>query len=352
MKILYHIPSLHSIYAHRTIFNGYKNAFIDLGHEFKTLTADDDMQEVMSVYKPDVFITSSFFWHRRYIDYQKLKSFRKEGVFVLTKIDFWKSPLSSTRINEAPSLCGDKKIMYLLEADLLGDAFLHVVEQEDERMHGFKESTGRTFHTIPLACDATLIKTLSINPRFYSDLAFIGTNLPEKREYFLNNILPLKEYLDLKLYGQDWTRYQQILGWIQRLGQFLNIPLLRSIQKPKLSFDDERAIYQSAKISFNVHEDYQRIYGGDCNERTFKIPGYGGFQICDNVACVAKYFELDKEIVIANNASEWREKVMYYLNDDEARLKIIEAGRQRVLRDHTYHHRVNQMLHIVNENSK
>ena len=346
------MPSMHSIYAHRTIFNGYKNAFIDMGHEFKPLTSDDDMQEVLSSYRPDLFITSSFFWHRRFIDYEKLRSFRREGVFVLTKIDFWNSPISPGRINEAPSLSKDKKVLELIEHNLLGDALFHVVEQGDERMHGFEEATGQTYHTIPLACDATLITKFSVDLGFKSDLAFVGTNLPEKREYFHQNIIPLQRYADLKLYGQDWTRSQQALGWVQRFGQFLNIPVLRSIQKPKLSFDDECVIYQSAKISFNVHEDYQRIYGGDCNERTFKIPGYGGFQICDNVSCVAKYFEADEEVVIANNANEWQEKVMHYLKDDEARLKIIEAGRKRVLADHTYHHRVNNMLKILSEHSK
>lgn len=343
------MPSLHSIYAHRTIFNGYKNAFIDLGHEFMPLTVDDDMEDFISSYRPDLFITSSFFWHRRYIDYQKLRHFRREGVFVLTKIDFWNSPMSPGRINEAASLNRDKKVIDLIESDLLGDAYFHVVEQGDERMYGFTETTGHLYHTIPLACDATLIGESAINPTFISDLAFIGTNLPEKRDYFRKNIDPLKRYLDVKMYGQDWTRYQQILGWTQRLGQLLNIPFLRTLQKPKLTFEDERAIYQSAKISINVHEGYQRIYGGDCNERTFKIAGYGGFQICDNVTCIGKYFAIDKEVIIACSTNDWYEKTMHYLRDEDARSKIIDAGRQRVLAEHTYHHRARQMLKIANK---
>ena len=347
MRILYHMPSLHSIYAHRTIYNGYRNAFIDLGHEFRPLTADDDMQEVLGSYRPDLFITSSFFWHRRFIDYQKLRSFRSEGVFVLTKIDFWNSPLSPGRINEAPSLSGDKKILELIEKDLLGDAFFHGVEQEDERMHGFEEATGRIYHTIPLACDATLIDAASENSRFYSDLAFIGTNLPEKRAYILNNIKPLKRFSSVNFYGQDWTWYQRILGWMQRFGQYLNIPFLRTIQKPKYSFKDECSIYKSAKICINIHEDYQRIFGGDCNERAFKIPGYGGFQICDDVACIGKYFEVDKEIIIAKSANDWLEKTRYYLSNEAARNIIVRAGQKRVMAEHTYHHRARQMLQIA-----
>lgn len=34
MKILYQVLDVNTIYAGRTIFNGYKNAFEDLGHTF------------------------------------------------------------------------------------------------------------------------------------------------------------------------------------------------------------------------------------------------------------------------------------------------------------------------------
>ena len=111
---------------------------------------------------------------------------------------------------------------------------------------------------------------------------------------------------------------------------------------------DERKIYNSSVISINVHEEYQRKFGGDCNERTFKIPLAGGFEISDDVACLKKYFKEGEEIVIAKDKKDWFEKINYYMKNPEKRNTIIEAGKQRVLKEHTYKNRVEQMIRIYN----
>ena len=344
MKILYHMPSLHSIYAQRTIYYGYKNAFENMGHEFRPLTADDDSNAVFEHFHPDIFITSSFFWHRKYLDFDRLRSYRKEGVFVLAKIDFWRSPMS--RVNEAASLENDNAVLKLMREGLLADEYFHTVEQDDERMHGFQEGTGLEFHTIPLAADATLMKP-NIDDRFAADISYIGTNLPGKKHFFDQCVRPLGNTHDLRLYGQDWTEIDRALGWIQRGGQLFNIPWLRSLRKPKLELEDEAKIYSSSIISINVHEDYQRQYGGDCNERTFKIPMCNGFQVVDNVACIKKYFDADSEVIVADSDDDWIEKTHYYLNNADKRNDIIKAGRKKALSHHTYHHRAQQILDIA-----
>jgi len=346
MKVLYHSPTLHSIYAQRTILQGYRNAFLDMGHEFEILTADDNSSQVFERYRPDLFITSSFSWYRKYLNFHDLRQFRREGVFTLVKVDFWNSPMSSFRINEAPSLKDDKDFLDLTQNDLYGDAYFHVVEQDDERMDGFSRAIGNPYYSIPLAADRISLVP-SVDERFASDLAYIGTNLPDKRTFFKENVFPLADKWKLKIYGQDWTKTDYLLGWVQRAGQYLNIPVLRSLRKPKLEFSDEAKIYRSAGISINVHEAYQRKYGGDCNERTFKIPFCGGFQVVDNVSCIRKYFPEPGELVIANSDREWCDMVSFYLHNPEARKEIIDAGQQRVLQEHTYHHRVQKIFEIM-----
>ena len=88
------------------------------------------------------------------------------------------------------------------------------------------------------------------------------------------------------------------------------------------------------------------MYGGDCNERTFKIPAAGGFEIVDNVKCISKYFKVGEEIIIAQTKRDWIDKIAYYLRFPELRNNIIKAGRLRVLKNHTYHNRVNNILYI------
>lgn len=347
MKVLYHSPTLYSIYAQRTILQGYQNAFIDMGHQFEILTADHNARNVFERFRPDLFITSSFYWYRKYLNFQELSKFRQEGMFVLVKVDFWNSPMSSLRINEAPSLKNDNEFLNLTQNDLFGDAYFHVVEQGDPRMEGFSKSTGKPYFTIPLAADRIGLQP-TLEEKFISEIAYVGTNLPEKREFFKKNVYPLGKKWELKIYGQDWTTSDYLVGWLQRAAQYFNVRGLRSLRKPKLAISDEAKIYRSACISINVHEDYQREFGGDCNERTFKIPFCGGFEVVDSVRCIKKYFPIDGEMVIAQNDREWVDLVNYYLKRPDEKVEIINAGRRRVLAEHTYHHRVQNMINIMN----
>jgi len=343
MKIAYHMPSLDNIYAQRTIYWGFKHAFEDMGHIFLTFTADDDLGKFLSKNNPDIFITSSHFYYQKYLDFSLLKNFRKKGMVLLAKIDFWESPIS--RVNEAKALKDDIVTVKLIKDGLLGDAFYHVVEQEDKRMEGFKEETGYDYYTIPLAADKTVMRHVFEN-KFASDISYIGTYLPAKKKFFKEMVFPLAKQYKLKLYGQDWTAYDRAMGMGQRIGQYFNIPIIRSIQKPKLQLDDEAKIYSSANISINVHEGYQKQFGGDCNERTFKIPLCGGFEITDDVACIRKYFKADKEIVIAADAKEWYAKIDYYMKNPQEREAIVSAGQKKVLKSHTYHNRVAEIIKI------
>jgi spore maturation protein CgeB len=348
MRVAFHYPFPDTIYGHRTIYSGFRHAFEDLGHAFIPIQpGGDDVVRSLERQEADLFITSSHFLYRRYIDYERLARLRARGLFVLTRIDFWDSPLGAGRINEAASLKSDREVLRLIRAGLLGDACYHVVEQGDARMAGFTEATGATYHTIPLAADRTLMGQAVVDPQYRADVSFVGTCLPEKRAYFERMVFPLAKRYRLRLYGQDWTRLDRALGLVQKVGQYFNIPLVRSLQKPKLELGDEARIYASTAISINVHEAYQRRFGGDCNERTFKVPLFGGFEISDDVACIRRYFDEGREIVLARNETEWFEKIDHYLRHPEERLPIIEAGRVRVLRDHTYHNRARQMIAIV-----
>jgi len=72
----------------------------------------------------------------------------------------------------------------------------------------------------------------------------------------LQHVFPLREKYTLKLYGQNWTFYQRLRGWIQRGGQYFNISYLRDFNKPKLALGDEAKIYNSSLISINVRQDH------------------------------------------------------------------------------------------------
>ena len=347
MKIAYHIPQKNTINAHRTIFNWFKNAFIDLWHEFYLFTADDDLEDFLSKNKPDIFMTSTHFYYKKYLDFCILKKYRQFWMKVFVKIDFWDSPIDKNRINEAKSLKDDKDTVNKIKEWIYWDIFYHVVEQWDLRMEWFEKETWYKYYTIPLAADKIALNPI-YDEKFKADISFIWTNLAQKRLFFKEWLFPLNKEYNLKLYWQDWTLFDRYLWFIQKIWQYFNIPFIKSLRKPKLWLQDEGHIYKSSNISINIHENYQREFGWDCNERTFKIPLCWGFEITDDVACIRKYFKDWEEIIIAKDKNDWFKKIDYYIKNPKEKLKIIEAWRKKVLKDHTYHNRVEQIIDIYN----
>jgi spore maturation protein CgeB len=73
--------------------------------------------------------------------------------------------------------------------------------------------------------------------------------------------------------------------------------------------------------------------------RTFEIPACGGFLLTGMADNIEDYYIDGKEIVIFKNLDDLTEKCRYYLNHEEERLAIAEAGYKRTLLEHTYEKR-------------
>jgi spore maturation protein CgeB len=335
MKVLYQLPSLETVYAARFIYEGYKDAFEDLGHEFRPLTSKDDTEEVLSSYRPDILISSLNFYNLRFLDLEAVRRHRDRGLVFFNQVRPWKAQANQP----GASGLGDRAdLVKLIRTGMAGDVFFHYLEQDDPVMDGFEKGTGYPFHTLLLAANRKKFRH-DPDPRFAADVSFVGSFLPDKREFLRRHVLPLRGKYDLKLYGSDWTLGDRALGLVQKAGQFLNIEPLKHIRGLKLGLEDERKVYSTSLVSLNAHEDHQRRDGGDFNERTLKILASGGFEICDNVRILRKYFTED-ELVIATDTADWFEKIDFYVRNPERRAPHVAAGQAKVLAHHTYHNRV------------
>lgn len=347
MRVLYQFPNPDTIYAGRSIFFGYKHAFEDLGHEFNTLTPDSHQKQLFEEYKPDIFMTGIGPLIFKFFNLDLVKRQKKKGMKVFVNTPLWKSPISKLRINETQSLSENKVWIKLIQSGNFGDVYYNITEQGDPRMEGFTKVTGYKLHTILLAADKKICFP-DYSKKFKADISYIGTYLPGKKKILDEQVRPLFKKYKVKLYGQDWTFVSRALGMIQRGGQYFNIPYLKSFLKQPLQSGDERKIYTSSFISINIHENYQKRYLGDINERTYKIPLSGGFEVVDNVPSLHKYFKDGVDMIITKNKKDWFDKINYYLKNPKKRLPIIEAGKNKILKDHTYHNRVKQIIEIYN----
>lgn len=348
LRILYHFPNPETIYAARTIAAGYKHAFEHAGFNFRFLTPNENQRQIFDSFQPHIFITALNQLHLRHLNLTTLSIAKKRGTRVFVNVPYWTSPLGRHRFTEGRSLKDTPVYLSMLRSESYGDIYFNSCETDDERMAGFAKATGLEHHTLLLAADATLFSPMLATPQQtvaqqQYDVAFLGTYLPEKRDFFRRVVYPLRFQYRVFLAGQDWTLSDRTLSQFQRIGYYFNLPGIRSLQQPVFPLSFERDLYASSRISINVHEGFQRRFG-DLNERTFKIPLAGGFQLSDRVRTMHKYFTEGVEIVTADSDDDWREKIAYYLDHPEERQRIIQAGRNTVLAHHTYHHRVAQML--------
>lgn len=108
-----------------------------------------------------------------------------------------------------------------------------------------------------------------------------------------------------------------------------------------------REMYQillNSKITLNHHGDIPPYAN---NMRLFEATGVGTLLITDWKVNLHEMFEPGGEIVAYRTPKECVELISYYLEHDEERQAIARAGQQRTLREHTYHHRMQELVEIV-----
>ena len=125
---------------------------------------------------------------------------------------------------------------------------------------------------------------------------------------------------------------------------FVGSPILRVWQGQIWGEEQVKALC-AAKVGLNFHVDHQ---AGELNRglnlRAFELAACGVFQLLQRVPSLGEFFEEGKEIVCFETKEEMLDKIRYYLAHESERRRIADAARQRVLRQHTWAHRVASMI--------
>jgi spore maturation protein CgeB len=201
---------------------------------------------------------------------------------------------------------------------------------DKECVANLKERGLKHVEYLPCACDPTTFYPQSLDPADYPLLnctvGFVAVYYPERAA-----LLSQMKGLDLGLWGGGW----------EAAPEFNELPA-GTWRGPRISAADAAKVYNLAKICPNVHHSQTRI--GGINTRTFEILASGGFELVDNVPGLAEHFEVGHEIVAYSSPTQFHELTKYYLSHPSERAAIIERGRSRVLRDHTYEKRLEVIL--------
>jgi spore maturation protein CgeB len=100
-----------------------------------------------------------------------------------------------------------------------------------------------------------------------------------------------------------------------------------------------------SKVVVNHHEAWADRYAN--NMRLFECTGVGSLLITDWKCNLSEMFEPGKEVVTYRTPEECAEAVKYYLEHEQEREEIARAGQKRTLRDHTYRHRMEQFVKMI-----
>lgn len=132
--------------------------------------------------------------------------------------------------------------------------------------------------------------------------------------------------------------------WGPTIRQFSQKSPLRNHYMGSAWGRDMYQILRASKITLNHHGDVAPYAN---NMRLFEATGVGTCLITDWKNNLGELFELGKEVVAYRSVEECAELIRHYLAHGEEREAIGRAAQARTLREHTYFHRMQEFVEIV-----
>lgn len=260
------------------------------------------------------------------------------------------------------------------------------------------KSKGFNSHFLPLATDPSFFNTNE--PRSIErDIAFVGNSSLELMDLIINDVMSEelerfgKLYLQLKnayyqdftisirdlllenektwkgkikipqekfIFGMEWMiGYQYRRDFIidiskkykEKFTVFGDLYWKQFIEKSKVTpeacyYDNLCRYYRTTKINLNVNRIQIRT---SFTQRHFDCKASGTFLLTDKRECNSQYFVTEgphKEIAEYESLAHCHELIQYYLDHEEERERIAESGIERILNNHTYDNRIEEIKTI------
>ncbi len=208
----------------------------------------------------------------------------------------------------------------------------HIFSHDPYYVNEIKSRGAKNVSYLPLATDPSQYRDVEVSEeerREYDfDICFVGSPFPNRIE-ILNSLREFK----LGVFGDGWDMWHKL--------RFKKIP---GYYKGRATGETVLKLYKSSKIVLNIHSPDAK-YG--VNTRTFDIPACGAFELTDYKSEMDRLFKPGEEIVYYKNLDELKHLVKFYIENPEKRRSIIEKGRAKVLENHTWRNRMQEVVRII-----
>jgi spore maturation protein CgeB len=208
-------------------------------------------------------------------------------------------------------------------------SFDHVFVSSTRTAKLLDESGVKHAHYLPAGCDPSVHKPLNARGPFRANVVFAGA-ATNRRERYLTELLEF----GLALWGPGWRKTE-----------------LKDYCRGELpNTEDFVRAYAGATVAINIHRTGPEDRNGDpagLNRRAFEMAAIGTTQVVDMRADLSRHFEEGSEVLTYTTPEELKGQVKRAIQEDKYRERLSANARQRALRNHTYMHRMSELLKRV-----
>lgn len=203
-------------------------------------------------------------------------------------------------------------------------AYDHVFVGGTDVAAALTQRVGRSVHYLPPACDPSFHRPLRSRDRFRANVVFAGRASP-RREALLVEVVEF----GLAVWGRGWRR----------------TALRPYCRGERLSDLDYVRAYAGASVALNIHRELSRsAWNAGCNQRVFELAAMGAAQVVDRRQDTELHFVRKKELMEFEDAGMLKESVRALLHDPPAAEAMGHSARTVALAEHTYMHRMVELL--------
>lgn len=227
-----------------------------------------------------------------------------------------------------PKYASDRgfKFNYYLDADLsVFDAFF---TNSKGVIPDLVELGAKNIHPLYYAADPELFKPLNIEKDI--DISFYGHGSELREEWMKTMITEPSHMLSDRRFSVGGLGLDLDLG-LARIAGYMNYSAFR------------RFCCQS-KICLNITRWSHTSVYASATARPFELAAFGACIVSQPYSGIEEWFDIGREIAVVNDETEVLSVYQYLLDSDEEREKIGERARARLLKDHTYQKRAEELI--------
>ncbi|MDK9698961.1 MAG: DUF3880 domain-containing protein [bacterium] len=195
---------------------------------------------------------------------------------------------------------------------------------------------GAYVHYLPAAADPSIHHRQELSApeieQYGSEVSFVGAGYYNRRNAFLSLL-----DLDFKIWGDGWKGADSLQHAVQESGR-------------RIATDEAVKIFSATKVNINLHSStYHETINPDgdfVNPRTFELAACGAYQVLDRRSLLPELFT-GGEIDPVTTIEQFRQRISDVLIDDTIRTREADLALKRVMHDHCYTHRMEELLGVV-----